>query len=74
MTNKNKYEDNITRYCGLITKINEKVAYIKKEESDFYDGGHSFEEVYKTDLKELEQMKREFSALLKVFTRPETYN
>jgi hypothetical protein len=62
------YENDITRYCYLINAINEKVSHLKAQERIHYDGGYSFEEIHKYDIKKLEEMKSELSELLEKIT------
>lgn len=56
--------DNISRFCFLVTEINKIQADLSKKEEDFYDGGHSFEEVYSYRIEELEKLKEELSTIL----------
>lgn len=61
--------NDISRFCKLITEINELTDHLKKECSDFYDGGYSFEEVYKSNLEKLETLQEELRSLLKEITK-----
>ena len=57
--------DNISRFCFLVAEINKKQSRLLKEENNFYDGGYSFEETYKTDIAELKQLKEELSLVIR---------
>ena len=60
-------DKNVNRFCELIVKINEKNEYLKQEKYKFYDGGYSFDECYKFDIKELIKMQDELKVLIKLF-------
>lgn len=61
--------DKINRFCRLVTKINELNDYLQKESANFYDGGHSFEEVYSSDLEELKAAQEELEIIIKTIAR-----
>jgi len=50
----------ITRYCELVEEINILNKRLKDAKQTFYDGGHSFEEVYKYDIEQLNALQKEF--------------
>lgn len=55
---------NIKRYCQLIVEINERYKFLDHERSIFYDGGHSFEEVYSYEIENLLKLEGEFIDIL----------
>lgn len=57
--------DRIDQYCDLVRRINKKNDYLDKEESKFYSGGHTFEEVYEDDLEELKLMKNRLESIMR---------
>lgn len=58
------------QFCDLVRNINEKNDYLDKEESNFYAGGHTFEEVYEIDMEELKLMKNRLESILRFKTDP----
>jgi len=56
---------NIKRYCELISEINSCNKHLDEEMCNFYSGGYTFEDVYKADIKELEELEDEFLILHK---------
>lgn len=63
--------ESINRYCQVIKEINELNDYLETCRSRFYDGGHSFEEVYKSDFVKLEELQKEFLELHKLINTPQ---
>lgn len=57
---------NINRYCELVDEINSLNKNLKKERDDFYDGGHSFEDCYKSDLENLDILQNEFLSIFAI--------
>lgn len=58
-------DNNIKRFCWLVSEINTINKYLDKERYNFYDGGHSFEECYENDIEELVELQNELKNLLK---------
>lgn len=58
------------QFCDLVRNINEKNDYLDKEESNFYAGGHTFEEVYAHDMEELKLMKNRLERSLRFMSSP----
>jgi hypothetical protein len=56
---------NIKRFCELVDAINTKNKKLDESKKNFYEGGTSFEEVYKDDINELEKLQIDFRTLLK---------
>jgi hypothetical protein len=56
----------IKRYCQLVVEINERYEFLDYERDIFYDGGHSFEEVYSSSIEELHKLEGEFIDILKM--------
>ena len=54
----------IKRFCELVVEIKNANDYLDKAAYDFYSGGHTFEECYEGDIKELEVLQNEFKQLL----------
>ncbi len=70
MINMNKlFTNDISRFCVLVTEINELNDDLNKQSADFYDGGYSFEEVYQSDLAKLQTKQEELRTLLKEITK-----
>jgi hypothetical protein len=57
-------DQNIKRFCEIVAEINELNKYLTQEIEKFYDGGHTFEECYSTDIKKLVELQEEFKSLL----------
>lgn len=58
-------DTNIKEFCRIVQRINELNQFLDEERESFYDGGHSFEECYSTQINELVDLQKEF---LFVFT------
>jgi len=58
-------DENIKQFCRLITQINSMNDYLAKSHDDFYSGGHPFDEVYKSDLEDLDKLQGEFKTVFK---------
>lgn len=61
-------DENIKRFCKLVVDINESNEKLDDYKENFYDGGHSFEEVYKSDIDQLSEMEKDFKILIRVLT------
>jgi len=57
-------DNNVSRFCELVLEINERNNKLKKERYNFYDGGHSFEDCYSSDIKELAELQAELKTIL----------
>lgn len=54
----------ILRFARLIENINELSNHLDMCRDSFYDGGKSFEQIYTTDLEDLERMCLELKELM----------
>lgn len=57
-------DKNINRFCELVSEINSLNKYLNKERSNFYDGGHSFEEIEKSNIEDLVSMQTELKEII----------
>ncbi len=65
-------DNNIKRFCEVISEINSLNRELSKERDNFYDGGYSFEECHERQLKDLVDLQNEFKGLLKeIMIRPD---
>ncbi len=51
--------DKASRFCQLVKLINDKNEMLDKERDSFYDGGKSFNDIFESDLDELNCMENE---------------
>lgn len=58
-------DKNISRFCELVIEINTLSKILQKNNSNFYDGGHSFEECFEHDIKEISDLQDELKGILK---------
>lgn len=58
-------DPNIKRFCELICQINALNEFLDREKESFYDGGHSFEECYSSQIDELVDLQQEFRFLFR---------
>ena len=63
----------ISRYCELVVLINEKSNHLKVMAGDFYDGGHSFEEINKITIDELKTLEEELEDILCLTVDPKGF-
>lgn len=63
-------DDNVTRFCELISNINSINSKLKTEKQNFYDGGHTFEDCYKDDIDQLIQYQTELKTLISIIVSP----
>jgi hypothetical protein len=61
-------DEHVNRLCKLVVEINEINNKLEKEKSNFYDGGHSFEEIMESEIAVLEKLQTELKELLKWIT------
>lgn len=60
----------VSRFCELVSLINELNAKLQREYAAFYDGGHSFEECYATDIAERDAAQTELSEIIREIASP----
>lgn len=59
-------DKNISRFCELVIEINTLSKKLQKQEYEFYYGGHSFEECFEHDIKEITDLQDELKNILKI--------
>jgi exonuclease VII small subunit len=58
----------IKRFCELVSEINNKNKELDDARNKFHDGGYSFEEVYESDIAELEKLEKDFESIFRTFS------
>lgn len=64
-------DQNIKRFCKVVSEINTLNDKLDKERSKFYDGGSSFDYQYRVDIEDLQAYEDEFRKLIKKVQRPD---
>jgi len=59
----NIMDNNVSDFCKIVSKINKKEKYLSKKRKYFDEGRYSFEDVYSSDIIELEELQKEFKRL-----------
>lgn len=59
-------DTDIKKFCRIVQRINELNQFLDEERESFYDGRHSFEECYSTQIAELEELQREFRFIFRI--------
>jgi hypothetical protein len=57
-------ENKYNRFCRLIIKINTLNDKLDQYSIDYYNGGYSFEEIYKTEIDLLSELHFELKEIL----------